>query len=257
MRREKGGDRMMKKRYLMILSVAIISILLGSLLYNVTLAQKGKEPTQVNVVNLPLDEQGNLKVRTKQETFPETLVLRGAIVRLTDYAYGVGQWGYKYEYLLLDESTPFPNVVFSWFETVENAPTFTEIYNKTFVYETYGQKSYEIQGKVIVSTRWEVRGFRGSTYRGTFYFEKILQNGTVVTLASANIEETTVPSDETYSSEGGFTFSFETPITIDKYERIAVRLYIEAYVSGQAHFRQYGCLSHQDNDFLVIIPIIT
>jgi len=36
---------MIKKTYLMILSVAIVSVLLGSLFYNITQAQKGKEPT--------------------------------------------------------------------------------------------------------------------------------------------------------------------------------------------------------------------
>ena len=45
-RREKGGDMMLKKRYLVILSVAVISILLGSLFYiNITLAPKRQEPT--------------------------------------------------------------------------------------------------------------------------------------------------------------------------------------------------------------------
>ena len=54
---------MIKKRYLMVLSVAIVSILLGSMFYNsITQAQKGKRPTEVEVTNLPLDEQGNLRV---------------------------------------------------------------------------------------------------------------------------------------------------------------------------------------------------
>lgn len=49
---------MVKKRYLMILSLAIVSVLLGSLFYNnISLAQKGKESSQIEVVNLPIDEQ--------------------------------------------------------------------------------------------------------------------------------------------------------------------------------------------------------
>ncbi len=54
---------MIKKRYLMILSVAVISFLLGSLLFSsITQAPKGKESTEVEVTNFPLDEQGNLRV---------------------------------------------------------------------------------------------------------------------------------------------------------------------------------------------------
>jgi len=52
---------MIKRTYLAILSIAIVSVLLGSLFYNnVTFA--GRAPTQVEVINLPTDEQGNLKV---------------------------------------------------------------------------------------------------------------------------------------------------------------------------------------------------
>jgi len=52
-----------KKTYLIILSVAIVSVLLGSLFYsNVTFAPKPTQPTQVEVINFPTDEQGNLKV---------------------------------------------------------------------------------------------------------------------------------------------------------------------------------------------------
>ena len=60
---------MIKKRYLMILSVAIVSVLIGSLFYiNITLAPKEQEPTLVDVVNLPVDEQGSLKIAL-QPTF--------------------------------------------------------------------------------------------------------------------------------------------------------------------------------------------
>ena len=56
---------MIKKRYLMILSVAIVSIMLGSMFYsNITQALRGKEPVEVEVTNFPLDEEGNLKVST-------------------------------------------------------------------------------------------------------------------------------------------------------------------------------------------------
>ena len=54
---------MIKKRYLVTLSAAVISLMLGSLLYNnITQALKGKESTEVEVTNFPLDEQGNFKI---------------------------------------------------------------------------------------------------------------------------------------------------------------------------------------------------
>lgn len=67
---------MIKNRYLMMLSVAAVSIMLGSLFYNnVTIADRAREPTPVEITNLPLDEQGNLKVvnvpRTKIVTVCE------------------------------------------------------------------------------------------------------------------------------------------------------------------------------------------
>lgn len=59
---------MVKRRYLMVLSAAIVSVLLGSMFYNgITQAQKGKKSTEVEVINLPLDEEGNLKVTLPSE----------------------------------------------------------------------------------------------------------------------------------------------------------------------------------------------
>ena len=55
---------MIKKRHLMILSVAIVSVLVGSLVYN-NMALAGKpipQPEKVEVINFPIDEEGNLRV---------------------------------------------------------------------------------------------------------------------------------------------------------------------------------------------------
>lgn len=61
--REKGGGVMLKKGYV-IIALTIVSVLLGNLFYNnVTIAQKRKKPTRVDVINLPIDEQGNLKMK--------------------------------------------------------------------------------------------------------------------------------------------------------------------------------------------------
>jgi len=58
----EGGDTLIKKRYLMILSLTIVSVLLGSLYTYVTLADREREPTPVEVTNFPLDDEGNLKI---------------------------------------------------------------------------------------------------------------------------------------------------------------------------------------------------
>ena len=59
---------MIKKRYLMILSLTIVSVLLGSLLYNhLVLAGKPVPETQpIEITNFPLDEEGNLRISSIQ-----------------------------------------------------------------------------------------------------------------------------------------------------------------------------------------------
>lgn len=54
---------MIKKRHLMVLSVIAVSALLGSLFYGSITFSKEEIPTPVDVVNLPVDEEGNLKVK--------------------------------------------------------------------------------------------------------------------------------------------------------------------------------------------------
>jgi hypothetical protein len=54
---------MIKKRYLGILSITIVSVLLGSLFYpNLALSKEEKKPRPVEVTNFPLDGEGNLRV---------------------------------------------------------------------------------------------------------------------------------------------------------------------------------------------------
>lgn len=61
---------MVKKRNL-ILSVVVASVLLGSLFYvSITLAGKpAPQPDQVEVVNFPLDEEGNLEATIKHSYY--------------------------------------------------------------------------------------------------------------------------------------------------------------------------------------------
>jgi len=87
---KKGGDTMMEKRYLMILSVAVVSVLLGSLFYsNLTLADRAREPTPVEVTNLPVDEEGNLKVRIVDDRPLQTF---NASVKIDVLGWVTRQW---------------------------------------------------------------------------------------------------------------------------------------------------------------------
>ena len=53
---------LIKKRYLMLLSVAVISILFGGVYNSVTSADRAREPSLIEVANFPLDDEGNLKI---------------------------------------------------------------------------------------------------------------------------------------------------------------------------------------------------
>ncbi len=60
---------MIKKKYFLVLSVAAVTVLLGSLFYgSITQAQKGKEAAEVYLTNLPIDEQGNLRTTIVQSS---------------------------------------------------------------------------------------------------------------------------------------------------------------------------------------------
>jgi len=44
-----------------IVALAIALVFLGGLFYTVAIAEQGKKPLEVDVINLPIDEQGNLR----------------------------------------------------------------------------------------------------------------------------------------------------------------------------------------------------
>jgi hypothetical protein len=94
-----------KKTYLTILSVAIVSVLLGSLfLSNVTFAPKPTQPTRVEVTNFPLDEQGNL-LTTTVETSQIVLVFNNSLsvpsdIQTYHYLTSFNTSEFKYGYIM-------------------------------------------------------------------------------------------------------------------------------------------------------------
>jgi len=88
----------------MILSVAVISIMLGSL-YNVTFAGKpSPQPNQVEVTNFPLDEEGNLRTATTQSSeimlvFNKSLTAPSNASTFT-YITSFNTSGFRYYYIM-------------------------------------------------------------------------------------------------------------------------------------------------------------
>jgi len=83
----------------------VISALVGSLFYNnITQAQKGQEPTQVDVVNLPIDEQGNLRTAIVETSkimlvYNETLTVPSSVSNFI-YLTSFNTSGFKYVYVM-------------------------------------------------------------------------------------------------------------------------------------------------------------
>jgi len=94
---------MIKKTYLAILSIATVSVLLGSLFYNnITFA--GRTPTQVEVINFPTDEEGNLKTVVTQSSeimlvFNETLTVPSS-TSTYNYLTSFNTSGFKQAYIM-------------------------------------------------------------------------------------------------------------------------------------------------------------
>ena len=104
---------MIKKRYLVILSLAIVSVLLGSSFYN-TITQAGKptpQPEQVEVTNFPLDEEGNLRTTTVKPSkimlvFNETVTVPSSTTQYT-YLTSFNTSGFKYAFIMAKATGSF------------------------------------------------------------------------------------------------------------------------------------------------------
>lgn len=96
---------MIKKRY-MILSFVLVSVLFGSLFY-VSITSAGKpvpQPDQVEIINFPLDEEGNLRTSTVQTSeimlvFNETITVPSSVNEYT-YITSFNTSGFRYAYIM-------------------------------------------------------------------------------------------------------------------------------------------------------------
>lgn len=173
---------MIRKRYLIVLTVTIVSVLLGSLLYNnITLAQKGKEPTQVDVINLPVDEQGDLKIAIQPafevvnvtENQPFTVTV-GQDPKLLCEA-NVEGWSKVavYVYWSSQPSKPdFNGLVYKLYYRTSNVPSMRILSNV----DDFDFRS----GKQAVCLVWEVHGPILGVWVGS-------SGGTVGTVFTANV----------------------------------------------------------------------
>lgn len=215
----------------------------------------------VNVTNFPLDEQGNLKTTTKEEKFfPKRLVLRGIGLN-TEARYNETKgWEHTKIPLLIDQDTPYPlNIDSAYVASITGSYEWARIYDKRFIYETLSLKSYQIQGQVVTSFRIAYWSYYGNYLRFnvTYYFEKINDYGIATVLASGNMTMVRSTSYTSFSGDvsNGFIFKFETPITIQTNERLAVRLTIDAKTDASTlslhHYLAYHATGNEyyDRDF--------
>jgi len=209
----------------------------------------------VTVTNFPLDEQGNLRVSMKEgyyelKIFPETIVLRGLCFA----------WP-SAEEKLLDDETPIPEGTAGAYENSTTSTEFTTIYDRRFIYEKYPMWDYFIQGDVLVRLKCGSENFGTgiSQFRGIVYFEKVLTNGTVITIAATYIPEAFVGDYNEAIWNVHLVFSFETPIIVNKGERIAVRVHVEAKrdTATGIYWRLYMCTPQSPTSFMVMIPMGT
>ena len=252
---------MIKKKYLMILSIAVVSVLFGSLFVgNVLLAQSSGEydpwidinedgiidvndlasmgqtygtsgdPTKnVNVTNWP---------EPQKELFPETLVLRGAKYSYY-YRKGFPPHGFLWEEwtVLIDENTPYPPLAENYTylghilkTDVKDVWEGPRVLN--FTHEVYPQTTYQIQGDVILRPTMKFSCTNDDLslcyfyFNITVYFEKIDANNVPTVLASDTLKvdfRVNVASVYNHTAEDmGFTFKFPEPVGIEG-ERLRIR----------------------------------
>jgi hypothetical protein len=208
---------------------------------------------------------------TSTEIFTRNLVLRGIIAQVSGIS---GQ--YNYTYLLVRSGTPLPYVYGDNISVagLSGLPLQYKKYHLEwcFVNQEYPQVAYEIQGQVTATLTLKLELTNGDDFdsayvNGTYYFEKILMDDTAVTLASAPFgpyyASEYPPSAALMEHEGGFIFSFPTPINIGQFERLAVRVSFDVNVVDgtnppgtpvQAKFT--FCFTRNSNEFMLIVPIV-
>lgn len=152
---------MSKKRYLVVLSLAIASILFGSL-YNVTFGGKPTPPpNQVEVTNFPLDEEGNLRTTVVQSSkimlvYNQSLKLGSDVNRFT-YLTTFNTSGFKYAYIMAKAQGTWSvgaNIHIWFFDN--NFGIQTLPYGIGYIQLDTGSETYKPSWGTGISSRYEV-----------------------------------------------------------------------------------------------------
>jgi hypothetical protein len=250
------------KVVLVLLAVSLaVSLCLNLIMYSLMTSSSrlsgtsGDPAKNVNVTNWPIDEEGNLKVKIvpAQRTLPSILELR-AIYR--QYYSSRGDWAL--EPLLVDKDT-FAQLYRFVYYCYTTATTYTAILNKSFIYQMPSTKPFSILGQCLINFRFYTWIESGTAYfRGTIYLVKMTSDGREIVLGSCGVGELKTTSTQGETKEGTYAITFTNPVTINKYERIAIRFYVEAFntFGYRTYFRHETSPTWDDKSSSIIIPIV-
>lgn len=218
------------------------------------------DPTKnVNVTNWPIE----------RETFPKNLLLRGTMAKASTGGY---PWDQRY---LVDQDTPYANpdtksiysarYDFDYKNLIVNTTYNRLLYQETFVYEKIPTKSYQILGMPTVSLTFNV-SYSTTLSNGQFQLDyyatlgQLSTAGTWTPLVYMGVKSWgylwgTVTNQQTCEWFNAHVFD---PITVDSYQRIALRIEIRGWLfgSGSTTITLKTLFGMNTNQFLVSIPIV-
>lgn len=263
---------MIKRKYLMILSVAIVSILLGSLFVsNVLLAQSGSEYDpwidnnedgiiDVNDLSSMAQTYGTSGDPTKNVSvtnWPVEPILFQDTLALKPHTFST----FPPRYALISETEAYlPGSDTYDQRNTAVSTSAVEIYNQTFIHNDIPTHQYQILGMPTIYLPVNMTITSGSTVRVEFhaYLGKISWSGEWTELQYLGIHDYSYPGPVTnYPMHFEFgSLSSPLNITINAYERLAIRFFAEGWtLSGTTTVRIY--LQCSENCHAIIqIPMV-
>lgn len=216
-----------------------------------TYGSSGDSTKNVNVTNFPLDELGNIRVKSRTT---KTMVLKGTYLNTPD----------GYVPLLFDQDAP---ILRSMSENFSVSPglisdAWTTLYEARFDYNATSLTAYEIRGQVIAQIYLRIEGNHATTgtaeFNSTVFIEKISGAGAPTLLASySTIWDDTGDSGFTTAIAKGLIFNFGTPCPVDLNERLSVRMLVGGrQVDPGGYVDIVGLTHYLLSDFQFLIPII-
>jgi hypothetical protein len=211
----------------------------------------GDSTRDVNVTNFPLDELGNLRVRSRTT---KTMALRGTFLNTP----------YGDVPLLIDQDAPILRSMLDNFTVSPGmiSDVWTTLYDARFDHNATSLTGYEIRGQVIAQLYLRIEGNHAASgtveFNSTVLIEKISSGGNPTPLASySTIWDDTGDSGFTTTIVKGLIFNLGTPCTVDLNERLSVRMLVSGRSVDLGGFAVIVGLTHYLlSDFQFLIPIV-